>query len=65
MGKKKTQEEFLQEMEVKHPELEVMGEYTGNHNKVLLSVKYAEQNFLLFLATWFPKNLAVVLIVQQ
>lgn len=45
MGKKKTQEEFLQEMEVKHPELEVMGEYTGNHNKVLIKCKICGTEF--------------------
>lgn len=45
MKKRKTHEEFLQEMEIKHPELEVMGEYTGNHNKVLIKCKVCGTEF--------------------
>ena len=34
MGKRKTHEEFIKEMEVKNPNIKVLGEYTGCKNKI-------------------------------
>lgn len=45
MGRKKTHDEFVAEMERKHPELDVIGAYKGNDKKVLIHCKICGNNF--------------------
>ncbi len=40
--RKKTNEEFIEEMRIIQPELKVIGEYDGNKKKILVSNKYGE-----------------------
>lgn len=48
MGKKRTHEEFINEMKEKHPNIEVLGEYKGNKIKLLCRCRVCEH-------TWEPR----------